>query len=204
MLRVYIDDQEVQPPLPTLRAAIDEARQRAENAGRLVIEVHADGAPISNELLTSPPDDTASVDELRFVTTEPGPFIRVTLLDAADSLRQVKADQDKAAEALQAGNIDHAFVALQGVLNGWAIVREVVEKSGTLAGFDPAEVRLPSGEPGKVLIDGLAGRLGELRDSLSNQDWSGLSDLLAYELDGHCERWAQFLQALADKAHPAD
>jgi hypothetical protein len=65
-----------------------------------------------------------------------------------------------------------------------------------------ATIALPGGANGTdtlvELIGALAGKLEEVKRSLASQDWSGLADVLAYDLSEQAQRWRQVMVSLAD------
>lgn len=198
-MRVFLDDQELTVARDSVAAALEAARARSEAHGRIIIEATADGRPIDDALLAEPPDDPAGLSEIRFVSTPPGPFVRVTVLDAAESLDQVKRDQAAAAAAIQTGRAADAVEPLRRVLEGWAIVRDVLDKSQQLVGATPADVAMPDGGTGQACVDELAARLGELRDAFQRDDWAEVGDVLAYEMSAQADRWQVMLRAYAER-----
>jgi hypothetical protein len=48
-------------------------------------------------------------------------------------------------------------------------------------------------------MNGLSSSLVQIKAALSNQDWSLLSDVVGYELDGLARDWNMVLGALADQ-----
>ncbi len=198
-MRVFLDGEQIDVSPPTVAGAIDAARSRSEAAGRIIIEALADGAPLDDDVLGNPPHDAAGYQELRFTSTPPGPFIRVTVLDAAESLDQVKRDQAEAARAIQTGRRADAVEPLRRVLEGWALVRDVLDKSQQLCGLGAAEIDLPNGEKGQRLVDDLAEKLGEIRAAFQRDDWADAGDVLAYEMPEQADRWRSLLEAYAER-----
>lgn len=196
---VYLDGQAIQVEPCSVSRALDVARERAQEAGRIVIEVRVDGTPASGELLDRPPKDTGGISELRMLTAAPGPFVQETLLNAAELLDQTKSDQDDAAELIQRGSVEEAFAPLQRALQSWAVVQQILDRSQQLLSIDAGSV-VVGDSTGMACISGLAERLKEVRRALAEEDWTALSDELAYEMDGQIDRWRQLLTALAGAA----
>lgn len=204
-MKVFFDNEPVSVEPQTLRRALEIARERAQQAGRIVVDIVGDGIPITGEILDDPPDNDAGLGELRMVSAAVGPFVRVTLLDAADALLEAKADQDLAAELVQTGNIEDAMGPMQRAISVWDAVQQIVEQTKELAGLEPEAVLIELDGvsfEGRECIGELAKHLGEIKRSLTEQDWSSLSDELAYELDRLGLRWAAMLRALADTVDP--
>jgi len=201
-MKVTMDGQTIADDASGVAAALDLARRKADELGRLVIEVHADGN-VATELLDAMPDDTAGVTELGVTTAEKGLFLRETLLQARDALERTRADQATAAGMLDAGDVAGAIAALRGLVEGWQLVRSVLDQTAALASVSLDELSA-DGTPGDEAVRALAGDLIALRDAVSNEDWSALSDVLACELDARAEQWLALLAGLSDRAAPAD
>ena len=86
-MRTVLDDQAIEPQPATLRAALGLVRDRAEEAGRIIIEAHGDGAPLPDEYLAEPPEGDAGFAELRFTSVSRGAFLSETLRDAVHAGR---------------------------------------------------------------------------------------------------------------------
>lgn len=188
-----------------MAAALEAGRLAAEGLGRLVIEVHADGKPLPGELLEDPPSDAAGIRELRMVSTEPGPFIRTTLLDAVELLGPIRADQAEAVRLFQSGHIEEAFEPLQRALTSWSILRDLVEKSEQLGLTQPSRVLVraddwSTGTSGSEFIAALAEHLGEVKRTLQIQDFTALADAIEGGLGSDADGWELFLKAMADEA----
>ncbi|RMH14588.1 MAG: hypothetical protein D6695_00855 [Planctomycetota bacterium] len=203
-MQVYLDDKLLAARPDSVADALEAGRVAAEAAGRLVIEVHADGHPIDQGMLDQPPADDAGISELRLVSTAPGPFIRTTLLDAVDLLGQIRVDQVEAVKLFHTGHIEEAFEPLQRALQSWAILRDVVDKGSTLGLIDVESVQVPSrsgqSEPGTGFISTLMEHLTEVKRSLEIQDFTALADVLEGGLEAEVGRWEEFLRAMADAA----
>lgn len=199
-MKVYLDNEPIDVNPPSVRGALALARTQAEGQGRLIIEVAADGSPMLGSVLDNPPDDDAGVGELRMLSAAPGPFVRETLLESVSVLDDAKANQDRAAELIQSGSVREAFGPLQRVLESWGVIRDVVAQSARLVDMSIDTVRVGEGVTGEVCINELAQRLGALRRGVAHEDWSGVADELAYEMDGLVERWRGLLAAMAEQA----
>lgn len=201
-MKVLLDQTLLDITPASVAEALMAGRDAAEAAGRLVIEVHADGSPIDIALLDQPPTDTAGILELKMISTPPGPFIRTTLLDAADLLEQIRIAQAQAVEQFQTGHIEDGVPSLQHALGSWTLVRDVVDKAASLGTIEPSAVivNTPDGSTrtGATYIDGLARDLDAVRIALEKQDFTVLADVLDGDLDTQAAHWIDFIKALAD------
>jgi hypothetical protein len=205
-MKVMLDNTPLEVTPDSVADALIAGRDAAEAAGRLVIEVHADGSPLPVEMLDEPPTDNAGFTEIKLISTRPGPFIQTTLLDASDLLVEIRKAQAQAVESFQTGHIEDGVPALQHALGSWTLIRDVVEKATTLCRMEPSTVVVPTAEgstrTGATYIDGLAHDFELVRLALEKQDFTALADVLEGELDTQAEAWMDFLKAMA--AHAAE
>ncbi len=197
-MRVIMDGQTVTDHAAGIAQALDLVRRKADELGRLVIEVSADGQPAA-DLLDRMPQDTAGVAELGVTTAEKSLFLRETLLDARDTLERTRADQQSAAAQVDSGEVAQALGSLRAIVEGWQLVRSVVDQAAALLGASLHELRAGD-TPGDEVIHALAADLVALRDAVSREDWSVLSDTLACDLDARAEQWLGLIAVLTDRA----
>ncbi len=207
-MKVLLDETPLEITPASVAEALIAGRDAAEAAGRLVIEVHADGSPIDAALLDEPPADTAGILELKMISTPPGPFIRTTLLDAADLLEQIRIAQTEAVKQFQTGHIEDGVPSLQHALGSWTLVRDVVDKAASLGTIEPSAVIVPTADgstrTGATYIDGLARDFDTVRIALEKQDFTALADCLEGDLDTQAAHWIDFVKALADSVTAGD
>lgn len=197
-MQTYLDKQVLAVDRPTLAAALRAGADAAERAGRVIIEASADGAALSNDQLDAPSDEDTGIGEVRLVSAEPRALVRVTLLEAADTLERVGPDHAAVAKMIHEGRLEDAMSELASLLDVWRAVQESVDKGSALIGLTLENVRL--GDVGHVgqLVEQLAGRLEELKTALANQDWSTVADLIEFEMVEQAERWTALLRGLSE------
>lgn len=196
-MRVYIDNTELEAN-NSIADALDAAREHAENDGRLIIDILADGQTIDDAMLDNPPSDSGGISELRLTTTDPVAFLMETFASARESLALVREDQSTAADHLRKGDLEPAVEALNGVLTGWQAVGDVVAQSAELADIDLNTFEF-DGLHAKDVIEKLGDTLFEIRTNLTHQDWSSLGDAIEYDLDDLAKQWDALLGALAQR-----
>lgn len=186
-MRVFLDNEELAGAGTTLASALEAARR--ESGGRFVIEAVADGDPVHPSDFESPPERDPYAAELRFKSADARSLVRETLAEAADRVSALREIQQQAALAVQGGRLGETLRDIGVVLDGWSTVRRALElamASGFLAGAaQDSEI--------EAVVKGLAERLGELKRALAAQDWSGLGDVLAFDLDEEAGRWSAWL-----------
>ena len=208
-MRIFIDDTRLDdaPDAPT---AIALAREHIDGADRLIIDINADGEPAPDAILDGT-DDGASIAELRFTTADTGAFLSETVHAAKESLDLIRKDQTTAAEQIRAGEMEDAMHALRAIMEGWQGVRDVVDQVAQLAGADAATLEAHSeahsetgseggAESGQAIIADLGAALTEIRDTLAQEDWASLGDVVEYDLATLADRWDALLDALIERA----
>lgn len=197
-MKLVIDGVTVADRVDGIAAALETARVRAEQAGRLIIEVQADGRP-AMDLVDQHPEGDAGVAELGVVTADKGLFLRETLLDAREGMEGTRTDQRDAATAIDRGDVAAALSALRTIVEGWQGVRSIIEQSAILGGVSLSELPVGGGQEGESaegVMRGLSPELVALRDAVTTEDWSTLSDVLGADLDARAERWSALIDAL--------
>lgn len=189
MMKVYLDGQPVSEAGQTLASALDAVR--SSSRGRLVIEAQADGAPIPDAHLASPPESAPYAEELRFISADAVALVRESLLEAADLLPPAREQHQCLADLIASGEPESAIQQLGTLLAVWQQVMDTLQAVRSCEA-----VTLPAQEI-DATATGLNDRLIELRTCIERQDWSGLSDLLAYDLTEEAQRWEQLLATLA-------
>ncbi|MBK7404041.1 MAG: hypothetical protein IPJ41_05280 [Phycisphaerales bacterium] len=139
-----------------------------------------------------------SCEEVHLTSAEPCEFVRVTLLDARDALDRARADQIAAADAVEAGRAQEAFGLVESSLGLWQAARQALDQGAQLVGLDLSTLPADLGEILPGAVESLARCLEEVRRCVGAQDWSGLSDLLRYDLDELARTWQRVLERVAD------
>jgi hypothetical protein len=197
-MQVYLDGQALAVERATLASGLRAASEAAQKRGRVVVEVYVDGNLVSDTILSDPPDEVLGA-EMRMVSVEPRLLVRETLLDAAEALDKAGQEQTDAADEIQCGRVEGAMPLLQSAILKWQAVRDAVEKSASLLEI-PLDSRIagPGDRNLGQVVEGLATSLTEVRRTLESEDWSGLADLLAYDMAEQVKSWQGMLRSLAD------
>lgn len=193
-MHAYLDGQELKPDRPTLAAGLAVAVRSAESAGRIIVEAWVDGRPLANDELENPSDLPGSALKLELTSADPKDLVATTLLDGAAALEELDAVQQEAAKLIQQGKPQEAMDSIRRVVETWTGVRSILERGSAILAFD---LTTKSAEPFAPLAQTLTRHLATLKDSLQRQDWSMLSDCLAYELTQQASAWHDALQGIA-------
>ena len=194
-MQVWIDDQQLSQ-VDNLEAAFELARQHTQTGGRLIIDILADGSPIDEALIDTPPSDsTAGIRELRMTTTDHDAFLIETIHTAREALALTAQDQARAVLQLRTGELEPAVESLKSVLEGWQGVRDVVGQSAALADIEIDQLSFAQ-TTGARCIEQLSKALQEVLDSLGKQDWSALGDAIEYDLGEQASAWDVLLDEM--------
>jgi len=197
-MKVYLDDAEIAVEDGTLSSALAAGTSRSERDGRIIVEVWSDGSPTPAEHLSKPPGDEPYAEEIRLVSAEPRSLVQTVLLDVAEALSTARQMQQKSADLLQTGETGPALTELGQAINTWQTVRQAVEEGCALLhiSLDPVAGEAEIFDP--TIITDLAELLTSVKGALTQEDWPLLSDLLAYDMDEHIDRWRTELGRLSD------
>ena len=202
-MRIFLDDEPMTVAKPTLAAAFAEVRRQAEQRKRVIVEATIDGLAIPDEALAEPPDEEFPGSELRFITDDPVGLVRRTLMQVAESLDETTRMQALAAEQIQAGGLDRAMKSLSEALGSWANVQNAISSGTSLLGLSVDRMRVGDRAVG-ACVESLASRLTEVKRSIGAQDWAGLADVLAFDMQEQAAAWKMVLTGLADQLAPSE
>lgn len=199
-MQVLLDGRVIPVDRPTLAAAIDAAARHAQANGRVVITAAVDGRQLSDDELSSPADTLTNALEVKLTSAAPSDLVAEMLTSAADAVRNIRASQQAAATLVQAGKLNEAGEHLQSVFTVWQAVTGGLEQAAQLLSLDLSTLRVPDGYGDTIAvspqIEILVEKLRDLQDGLKTQDWSRVSDTLAYDLDESAKSWDQVLTGL--------
>lgn len=197
-MRVLIDEQLTDVRAETVGEAISKAVQRAEQEGRLIVDVNVDGESWSDEQLSSPEGSGTKADEVRLQSAEPTELVAGTFANAAEALLQAEDFQKDAAEKIQTGQTTEAMQQLKEAISIWMSVRQAIDQGSQLMDLNLDEIVVDD-VPIKDSIEQLNEQLRLLRDALNDGDLVGVSDTLLYEQPETVRRWRSILTDLQQR-----
>ncbi|HZW05777.1 MAG TPA: hypothetical protein VFF65_01535 [Phycisphaerales bacterium] len=209
-MRAFLDEQSLTiptapaggPATGSVAAAISAAKAAAAAKGRVIVDILVDGQRLDDEALDAPSTLPAGDIELKCISADPRQLVADSFSDVARAVDELRPVQREAAEALQTGKLDSAFEGLTAALQVWDAVHRVTEQGPALLGANLTSLAAET-EGGRAVLEELASlsaTLQQVKDAVSTQDWSTLSDLLSHELDEAAGRWSRLLDALAKGA----
>lgn len=202
-MRAYLDDEPLELDGQTLGAAVLAGRKAAEEKGRMIVEVWADGSPAPAADLEEMPEVEPYADEVRFVSASPGALVAHAFEEAAENLDGAREAQVEAAAQLARGETADAMNNVATSLRIWESVRSAIQQGCSVLGVSPGELA-GDDEATQGAINGLLEALREVQRAMADQDIAGLADTLEYDLDELAETWKELLGTMASTAYPSE
>lgn len=200
-MQVLLDGQRIEVKRPTLAAALEAGRAAAGERNRVVIEARVDGRELRQDEFDHADASIGDEAIIELVSAEPFALVRVTLLELVGMLEGASQAQQRAADHITAGRLKEGLEELGGAFEVWNGVQRAVGDGLQLLGMelDQVEVMIDGAStPVAGYVQSLAGHLNEIKRTLQAQDYSGLSDVLTYDLKDEAVRWQGLLESLAE------
>lgn len=197
-MRIILDDHELESVSGGAAEALATVRDACEAQGRLITDVFLDDRHLDRSGLDSLADTNPPGSELRCQSADPLNLVAETFEYVCDALDQVGSLHESISAHFQAGHMPEGINELKEALTLWDSVRQGVEQGCMLVHLDVEQMR---GETAPVdqALSSLAQRLDEIREAVSNQDWSALADTLGYEMKPVVDDWRTFIHLLSDR-----
>lgn len=201
-MKVMLDDTLIVPEPASVAEAIEAARAKAEETGRLIIGIETDGYPIQEGYLSSPPTDDAGIAEMKLTSANKAEFLQVTIGDAKDAIEEAVKNQKRAADWIEVGEAQKANDPLSHAWATWQAVQDVVSHASQLLGLDPHDVELTGASvaTGGGCVEALRETLTEVKRAMTDQDTAALADALREDFDDLATDWRILLETLAERA----
>lgn len=185
-MKVYLDGNLIDAAGTTLERAIDSARTHAGT--RMLVEALADGRPVPAADFDHPPAKAPYANELAFRSADAARLLADLSDDLSSALQQASDRQDAAANLIRMGQVEAGVSGIGEILELWKMVKEGIEVTLQTSSDQESRSRELSGT-----LAALAVSLNEIRRTMSEQDWAGLSDCLAYDMQEHARRCREWI-----------
>ncbi len=196
-MQAFLDGNPLNLVATSFGEAVEEANKIADGMHQIIYEALVDGTSVSDEHLEDPALANLKPLRIEFKSVSRRQLVAATFKSAAEVLAETRATQLAAAEQLQLGEQEKAFVVLGPVLETWGSVQKAVQSSADILELDVESLGRDAAVELKPLIASLSVDLGELKHAIETKDWSSAADSLAYDLDTQCEHWVIALRKLA-------
>lgn len=196
-MKATLDGQNLTLERPSLAAAIEAGAMRAQEQGRIVVEVCVDGRPVESDAIDQPSDEPMGDQHVEMTSTDPASLVRVTLFDAADAMDGSQDEHAACAEMIHRGEVTQAMGALAQLLATWQAVREAIIQGGAAMGQNLGAYT-GEGELNER-TDALAKQLDALKRAVADDDLPAVADLLEEDLRTEAGLWADTLRHIAER-----
>lgn len=189
-MNAYLDDQPIALERDSLACAIRTARQAAERAGRIIVEVLVNEIPVTGEELDQASEKSLGGASVRMISADPVELVATSADAGVAALDNLSELQASAAGAFRIGRIAEAVEELDQVVGLWQSLTDLASRAAAITGEASHSNQVNS------MLNELAPCLNEFRSALANEDWSALADLLEYDLARHAGDWRKLLRSL--------
>ncbi len=180
--------------------AFPAAQAHAAARGRIIVGIEVDGCPLSGDEVNTAVARAKGASRVNLTTETPEILVGSALLDAAEMLRNTDGPRDAAVKHIRAGRLGDALREIESLSKRWQEARQAVEQSAELLGVGVGELIGSGATPAGVGAgraggpgDTLALCLKEISRCVRESDWSGLADVLEFDLAEESERWFERL-----------
>lgn len=201
-MKAWIDGQPFSATGETCAEVLEAARVHAAATGRVVVSVEVDGEEFVGDAIGSLAFRLAASASVRMTTESPRVLVREALMDAAGLLRQTDGPREEAIKHIRGGRLADALRSIESVARTWEQVRGAAEQSAELLGVEVRELLagpITNNEASGNPASALAICLSELKRCVEHADWSGLADVMEYDLAEETVEWFERLVAAAGR-----
>ena len=200
-MQVLLDENVCDVAADTVEEAITACADLVEAQGRMIVDVHVDGARWSEEQLDSSRHKPTTAQVVELTSADPAQLVLQTFQDAAEALANADELQHEAAELLQSDQRTICMDKMGEALSIWLSVQQAIVKGSQVVGLQLDDIAV-DGTPIITSIVHLNEQLQMLRTSLEQDDQIALADALLYEFPAIVREWQgilQHLQTLVDQ-----
>jgi hypothetical protein len=171
--------------------------------GRIVTAVTVDGEPMLPEQRAALAAVVlAEMGAVRIATQRPLHLAATVVRRLAEALPNLRAQQERVVEVLEAGRRAEGMAAFRGCLEVWQVLQQSVLRVGALLGGDLTDTQDVSAALAAA-SRALADALHRVRQSLEADDLVALADVIQADLVPLTDEWTRALLALAARADAA-
>ena len=204
-MQAFLDSQPVSHSLADsekLETLLAEINRSAAGNGRAVISIHCDGQEIDAQgLVDALAKPLGEFQRIDLATRPAGEVAQAVLAQAAALVQETEQDQPGIVELLSEGNTVRGMELLAGSFRLWQQAHEAVLQAVRLASIPLDQVQV-QGTPSVDIINGLKGKLEQIKEALQARDYVMLADILQYEIGETLQSWKALINQL--RQPPAD
>ena len=203
---VLIDGKPFTAECDTYTSVLDAARLHAATNGRLVVGVEVNGRLLSGDEVSSLYHaEHFGTAKIRLTTERPEALVHSALVDASEILRSTDGPRDSAVRHIRGARMGDALRDIEIVSKQWQRVRETVDQAAELLGVSVPTLmgnRAAGPRPASAGVsptETLGVCLTELARCVRDADWSGLADVLEFDLAEQTTEWFDHLMSAAGR-----
>lgn len=200
-MQILLDENVCDVAAETVEEAIAVCADLVEAQGRMIVDVHVDGARWSEEELASTENQSTTAQVVELTSADPAQLVLQTFQDAAEALTNADELQQEAAQLLQSDQRTICMDKMGEALSIWLSVQQAIVKGSQVIGLQLDEVTV-DGTPIVTSIVQLNEQLRMLRTALEQDDQIALADSLLYVFPDIVREWQgilEHLQTLVDQ-----
>lgn len=200
-MQILLDENVCDVAADTVEEAIAVCADLVEAQGRMIVDVHVDGARWSEEELASTENQSTTAQVVELTSADPAQLVLQTFQDAAEALTDADELQQEAAQLLQSDQRTICMDKMGEALSIWLSVQQAIVKGSQVIGLQLDKVTV-DGTPIVTSIVQLNEQLRMLRTALEQDDQIALADSLLYEFPDIVREWQgilEHLQTLVDQ-----
>jgi hypothetical protein len=195
---VFLDDQAIELPGPSLGQLLDTARQQLADGGRVVVEVAVAGQKLDEQQIGERAAEDIADQEVRLFSADPKALAVETLDGVRHRLHDAEKLQQDAADLLQRDQPQEALQNVGRSIEAWLQVQQAVLQSAMLLGINLDQIDV-DGQPAHELTSRALEQLHDVKGFLQNDDTVALADALQYEWPETAAQWSRLIDALIAK-----
>ena len=204
-MAISIDGQEnkqLETTGRTIGDVLNEARTILNADGKIIVSIVCDGETIEPDQLTEtmaqPVEQYSTID---FQTAAPDELIRSSLATCRDFIVTIRQDLAEVVDGFRQSRVQEAMARMGPIFALLNQTHRGIFGVFKLMDLEPASVELSWGTA-EQLLTGLVDHLQQIKQSIENNDYVQLADLLEYEMGTMLERWQELIDhigALVEK-----
>lgn len=178
----------------TIGEAIEAACERAQQLGRIVVQIAVNQRTVDAEALSDPNYIGSTASEVALTSLEPKELLLKSLELGTDAVLAANERFEDAARSIQAGEPDKATTSLQEGIELWQTIDEHVLREAVPM-VQAVSTDAPPEREFKALVEQLEDALGSIKKAVRSGDLAALSDSLLYEFPETSQQWVHFFEA---------
>ncbi|NLE30453.1 MAG: DUF348 domain-containing protein [Phycisphaerae bacterium] len=206
-MTISIDGQEITQLETTGRTVgdiLNEVRASLLDHGRMIVTIICDGQTVTpdqiTETLAQPVEKYSSID---FQSADPNELLQNSLAACQEFMIAIRKDLAEVVDGFRQSRVQEAVKSMGPIFGLLNQMYQGVFGIFKLINRDPESVEFSWGTADQ-LFTGMVDQLRQIKQSLENNDYVQLADLLEYEMGTMLERWQELIDRMNTMVENAD